>query len=156
MTAAIDAITAVRAIEFNKALVQFNRTRWNDGDFMAWLEDHAKLAKRLWQTALENRGDTLWAQKWPHSFLCPCCSAGCGWRSSKHPSSVLCVTGSWTFLPTIRSLVPAEGIAPSATTWFAMLVFGWRPQQDGGHGLRSQACSGLGQLRAAGAKMAVN
>ena len=58
VTTAIDAITAVRAIEFTRALVQFNRTRWNDGNFMAWLEDYAKLAKHLWQKSLKNRGIT--------------------------------------------------------------------------------------------------
>ena len=56
VAAAISGITAVRAIGFDKAPTQFNQYRWNGGDFMAWLEDHARLAKHLWQTAIDNRG----------------------------------------------------------------------------------------------------
>ena len=96
----------------------------------------------------------LWAQKWLHSFLCPCCSAGCAWRSSKHPSSVLCVTGSWTFLPTTRSHVLAGGIAPNATTWYAMWGCVWLLRLGGGQNRRSQVCFGLARRRVSSARMA--
>ena len=62
MDEAMNAISAVRAVEYNKDFTHYNCGKWNDGDFRARLSKRTATAKKFWQKAIDNRGETRLGQ----------------------------------------------------------------------------------------------
>ena len=59
---AIAAITRLRAVEIPKAIKQYDKAGWCDGDFGSWLIRHTDIAKGMWQKALADRGENKLAK----------------------------------------------------------------------------------------------